>query len=90
MNNETFRFYWPNLDKHNISDLEVIEALNDPDAYFKRLGTKEDPRYLVIGKLSTGKVLEVIYRIEETKDIFVFHAMKARDSMKKLYKKQTR
>ncbi len=88
MKNEGFRFYWPSLNKHDVSDIEAIEALNDPKASIRRAGPKNDPRYLIIGSTADGRILEIIYRIEDNQDIFIFHVMDARTHQKKLYKKK--
>ena len=46
--------------------------------------------YLSVGKTSNGRLLEVAFRRIGSKTAFVFHAMDARESQRKRYKKRKR
>lgn len=77
------RFHDDNLAKHNVSQEEAEEALNDKEGWTKRT---KNGAYLVVGKTFAGRFLEMAYRKLPDGTIFVFHAMDAREHQKKRYK----
>lgn len=78
------RFHDENLAKHNVSQDEAEEALNDKDGWTERT---KNGAYLVVGKTFAGRFLEVAYRKLSDGIIFVFHAMDAREHQKRRYKR---
>ena len=78
------RFHDENLAKHNVSQDEAEEALNDKNGWIERT---KNGAYLVVGKTLAGRFLEVAYRKLSNELIFVFHAMDAREHQKKRYKR---
>jgi hypothetical protein len=75
------RFHDDNLAKHNVSQDEAEEALNDKDGWTERT---KNGAYLVVGKTF---FLEMAYRKLPDGTIFVFHAMDAREHQKRRYKR---
>ena len=86
MKKYNLKFFYPNLAKHNVSETEAFQALSDKKRLLNRIGSKYEPKYLVIGKTETGRILEIIYRIDKPDIKFVFHAMDARNHQVKRYK----
>lgn len=77
------RFHQDNLAKHNVSQDEAEEALNDKDGWTERT---KNAAYLSVGKTLGGRFLEIAYRKLDDATIFVFHAMDAREHQKRRYK----
>ena len=79
-------FHFDNLAKHNVSTDEVEEALADSNGWTQKA---RGGAYLHLGKTEQGRLLELAFRRLPDGSAFIFHAMDARDSQKKRYKKRS-
>ena len=79
-------FHYENLAKHNVSPIEVEQAFDDKNSWSEK---SRGGAYIHLGKTDQGRLLEIGYRKLSIRLAFVFHAMDARDSQQKRYKKRS-
>ena len=59
---------------HNVSEWEAEHVVRNPERGYPRRHKKGT--WIVVGRISTGETLQVVFLIDELDFIFVIHAMR--------------
>ena len=75
--------------RHRVRKAEVEEALRDPNRYVARTRarSKNERRYLVVGRTMSGRMLRVILALKEN-CVYPITAFDATDADRRLYRRK--